>query len=294
VTELLRHLAPLSDRAWKELEDTAREVLSLHMAARRLMDVEGPHGFGHSALDLGRVEVLEGAPPGAVIRRRRVRPLIELRVPFDLSRAELEALERGAGDAEQGPLVDAARLFAAAEDAALFEGYAAGEVPGLVADSDHEPVALPEDAIHMPDAVALALERLRQAGVAGPYAMALGPDAWAALHMVAGEGGYPVVSHVRRLLDGPLVWAPSLRGGAVLSLRGGDFRLVLGRDASLGYLSHDDVRVRLFLEETFQAELLGPEAAVALLPRGAPRAGSRAARPRASHRRGRVGRRKKG
>jgi hypothetical protein len=69
----------------------------------------------------------------------------------------------------------------------------------------------------------------------------------------------------------------------VLSLRGGDFKLVLGRDASLGYLSHDDVRVRLFLEESFNAELLGPEAAVPLRAAGAARP---RARPRTASRGG--------
>ena len=267
---LHRHLSPLSELAWKEIEDEGREVLSLHMAARRIVDVSGPHGWGHAAVDLGRVEPLEGGPPGARVCRRRVRPLLELRVPFELERTEMEAIDRGAEDPDLDALRDAARLFAAAEDSALFEGYEAGGVPGILADADHDPVALPADPVHLPDAVSSALELLRQAGVAGPYAMALGPDAWGQLH-TAEEGGHPVLNHVKRLLDGPIVWAPSLRGGVLASLRGGDFRLVLGRDVSVGYLSHDERRVRLFLEESFTGELLGPEAAVPLIhPAGVP------------------------
>lgn len=69
-----------------------------------------------------------------------------------------------------------------------------------------------------------------------------------------------------RLIDGPVDWAPSLEGGVVVSLRGGDFKLVCGRDAAIGYLSHDDKKLRLYLEESFSAELNGPEAAVPLLP----------------------------
>jgi uncharacterized linocin/CFP29 family protein len=75
-----------------------------------------------------------------------------------------------------------------------------------------------------------------------------------------------VLRHVQRLIDGPVLWAPALRGGVVLSQRGGDFRLICGRDAALGYLSHDEKHVRLFLEESFSAELTAPEASVALLP----------------------------
>jgi uncharacterized linocin/CFP29 family protein len=48
-------------------------------------------------------------------------------------------------------------------------------------------------------------------------------------------------------------------------VRGGDFKLTCGRDASIGYLSHDEKTVCLYLEESFSAELIGPEAAVPLL-----------------------------
>lgn len=261
-----RELAPLSDEVWRRIEEEARDVLRLHLAARRIFDFEGPHGWGHSAIDLGRVEPLERVvPSGALVRRRVVRPLVELRVPFVLDRGELERVDRGARSVDLDPLRDAARLFAAAEDSALFEGYADADVPGLVTDAANEGVVLPEDPTRLPEAVSEALEQLRQAGVAGPYVAALGPDAYRSLDRSAGEGGYPVLRHVQRLVDEPVVWAPSLRGGLVASLRGGDFTLVCGRDASIGYLGHDDEQVRLYLEESFNAELSGPEAVVPLM-----------------------------
>jgi uncharacterized linocin/CFP29 family protein len=267
VIGLNRELAPLSERSWERVESEARDVLEVHLAARRLVEIEGPLGWEHSAADLGRVEPLEGlAPSGAQVRTRVVRPLIELRVPFELDRSELERIDRGASSVDLDPLRDAARLFAAAEDTALFEGYADADIPGLLSDSAAEGVALPKDGAHAPDVVSEALEQLREAGVAGPYGVALGPVPYAALHRTTGAGGYPVLSHVQRLIDRPVVWAPSLRGGAVVSLRGGDFRLVCGRDAAIGYLDHDGKSVRLYLEESFTAELNGPEAVVPLLP----------------------------
>jgi uncharacterized linocin/CFP29 family protein len=267
VIGLNRELAPISEKAWERLESEARDVLELHLAARRLVDFEGPLGWDHSAVDLGRAEPLEGAAgSGALIRRRVVRPLIELRVPFELEREELERVDRGASSIDLDPLRDAARVFAAAEDSAVFEGYADADIPGLLSDATNEGVAIPKKSVQLPDAISEALEQLRQAGVAGPYAVALGPDAHSALVRTSGEGGYPVLRHVQRLIDRPVVWAPSLRGGVVASLRGGDFKLICGRDAALGYLSHDDKKLRLYLEESFSAELNGPEAAVPLLP----------------------------
>ncbi len=263
---LNRELAPISERAWKGVEEEAQQVLKIHLAARRLFDFDGPHGWEHSAVDLGQVEPLEGvAPEGALVHRRRVRPLIELRVPFQLERKELERIDRGASNVDLDPLRDAARVFAAAEDTALLEGYADADIPGLLTDAANPGVALPDDAHQLPDAIAEALEQLRQAGVSGPYAVALGAEPYAALDRAVADGGYPVKKHVQRLLDGPLVWAPSLAGGVVVSLRGGDFVLVCGRDASIGYLSHDEKHVRLYLEESFTSELAGPEAAVPLL-----------------------------
>jgi uncharacterized linocin/CFP29 family protein len=272
---LNRDLAPISSQTWKHIEKEASDVLRVHLVARRLCDFVGPLGWDHSAIDLGRVRPLEGRlAGGATVRIRRVRPLIELRVPFALDRDELELLDRGARQVDLQPAREAARLFALAEDTALFEGYADADIPGIAGDSAHEGLPLPDDALEFPDVVAEALERLRTSAVTGPYALALGPEPHAALGREAGEGGYPVLRHVQRLIDGPVLWAPALRGGLLLSQRGGDFRLVCGRDAAIGYTSHDEKQLRLYLEESFSAELISPEAAVPLLP--AAEAGQRA------------------
>ena len=263
---LNRNLAPLSERAWKRVEQEACGVLRLHLSARRLVDFEGPLGWEHSAIDLGRLDTLDSGVPKLLLRRRVVRPLVELRLAFTLERQELERIDRGASTIDLGSLQDAARVFAAAEDQLLFEGNTEADIPGLLNCATQKPVPLPADPLRVPEAITQALEQLRLAGVAGPYTAALGPAAHAALNSGTGEGGYPVVRHVEGLLDRPVVFAPSLAGGLVLSLRGGDFKLVCGRDVAIGYESHDDRRVTLFLEESFSAELNGPEAIVPLLP----------------------------
>ena len=263
---LNRDLAPISDVAWARIEQEASDVLRLHLAARRLVDFEGPLGWEHSAVDLGRVDPLAGYKgTSASFRRRVVRPLIELRVPFELERQELERIDRGAASVDLDPLRDAARMFAAAEDSALFDGHEEAGIPGLITSAANPGVALPADPVELPGAVGEALEQLRQAGVGGPYGVALGPEAFASLSSTVGDGGYPMMKHLRQLIDRPVVWAPSLSGGIAVSLRGGDFKLICGRDASIGYLSHDEKQVRLYLEESFSAELTSPEAAVPLL-----------------------------
>ena len=78
------------------------------------------------------------------------------------------------------------------------------------------------------------------------------------------DHGYPVLRHIKSLVDGEIIWAPAINGAFVLTTRGGDFGLYLGEDVSIGYSSHDDKKVRLYLQETFTFLLLTTEASVAL------------------------------
>ena len=116
-----------------------------------------------------------------------------------------------------------------------------------------------------PDAIAHALSELRLVGVNGPYSVVLGADAYTAV-AEARDHGYPVLEHIRRLVDSEIIWAPAITGAFVLTTRGGDFDLHIGQDISIGYLSHTDTAVRLYLQETFTFLLLTTEAAVALAP----------------------------
>jgi uncharacterized linocin/CFP29 family protein len=75
-----------------------------------------------------------------------------------------------------------------------------------------------------------------------------------------------VLQHLHRLVETEIIWAPAITGGFVLTTRGGDFDLHIGQDFSIGYLSHSDSAVRLYLQETFTFLLLTTEAAVALTP----------------------------
>ena len=116
-----------------------------------------------------------------------------------------------------------------------------------------------------PDAVARALSQLRLVGVNGPYSVLLGANEYTALAETR-DHGYPVLEHVKRIVDGNLIWAPAIEGAFVLTTRGGDFELNIGQDVSIGYLSHTDSVVRLYLQETFAFRVLTSEASVALSP----------------------------
>jgi uncharacterized linocin/CFP29 family protein len=109
------------------------------------------------------------------------------------------------------------------------------------------------------------LSALRLAGVDGPYSVLLSADAYTKVSETT-EHGYPIREHIRRLIDGDIIWAPAIDGAFVLTTRGGDFDLQLGTDVSIGYLSHDADTVQLYLQETLTFLCYTAEASVALSP----------------------------
>jgi uncharacterized linocin/CFP29 family protein len=261
---LLRSHAPISDAGWTLLDEEARERLVPALATRKLVDFSGPHGWEHSATNLGRTSALEAAPSeGVTGRRRRVLPLVELRADFELSREQLRDADRGADDADLAPLDRAAHQIALAENVAVFHGWA-DAVTGIAEATPHERLPLGDDTADYPRSVAGAVEQLLCSGVTGPYGLALGREQYRRVVETAEHGGYPLFDHLRKILDGPIVWAPGVRGAVVVSLRGGDFPFESGQDLSVGYDSHERDVVRLYLEESFSFHPATPEAGVAL------------------------------
>jgi uncharacterized linocin/CFP29 family protein len=265
MNHLLRSLAPISDSNWDLLDTEARERLVPALAARRLADFAGPHGWSYSATNLGRIRPIAAAPcEGVSAVGRSVLPLVELRASFEISLSELRDADRGASDADLEPLDKAAHQIAVAENRAVFHGWEEASIGGIAEVSPHELIQLGDAPDRYPRPVAGAVERLLHNGISGPYALALGGEQYQRVVETAEHGGYPLLEHLRKILEGPVVWAPGVKGAVVLSLRGGDFLFESGQDFSIGYESHDREVVRLYLEESFSFHVATPEAAVAL------------------------------
>jgi uncharacterized linocin/CFP29 family protein len=260
---LRRDLAPVSDEAWAQIDEEAARALRHFLAARSLVDFNGPHGWELSSQSRGRVENAETPVSGVLARTRLVSPVVEMRTPFNLARAEVDAFDRGSTNPDLDAVTAAAKLAAEAEDRTVFSGGPAGLV-GIADSSPHEPVALTEDYGQYPMHVAQAVARLRRAGVEGPYGIALGDRCYTGVIETTEHGGYPVLEHVRLILGGPVVWAPAVDGALVVSVRGGDYELFCGADFAVGYANHTDSTVELFIEESFTFQVHESKAAVAL------------------------------
>ncbi len=266
MNHLLRQLAPVTEGGWAQLDEEATQRLGVTLAARKLVDFAGPYGWEHSASNLGRVKNLAAELPEVVSRQRVVLPLVELRSPFRLSRAELADRDRGAPDVNLRSLDEAARRIGVAENRAVFHGLEEAGITGIADGSPHTRIPLGEECEDYPRLVATAVEALRTVGIGGPYGLALSPENYTGVIETAEHGGYPLLEHLHRILEGPVVWAPGVGGAVVVSQRGGDFLFESGQDVSIGYDHHDAEAVHLYLQESFTLRIATAEAAVWLTP----------------------------
>ena len=156
------------------------------------------------------------------------------------------------------------KKIAFAEDGAIFEGYAAAGIDGIREGTSNPVVTLPADVRQLSRGDRACAERVAPRRRQWPL---FGGAGRRRLHRASprpATTAIPVSQHIHRLVETEIIWAPAIAGGFVLTTRGGDFDLHIGQDFSIGYLSHTDTAVRLYLQETFTFLLLTSEAAVAL------------------------------
>lgn len=263
---LKKSLAPISSKAWEEIEEEARDTFKAVLTGRRFVDIEGPKGWDFSAVTLGTLDIPAKQGKGAQYGIRNVRPLVELRVPFTLQAWELDNLSRGAEDVDLDPVVEAAREFAQFEEDAIYKGLKKANIKGLENDTEHPTVAYPNKTAELPLALSKALTLFAAEGVEGPYALVLPPVQWQEL--TGHVSGYPLIKEIERQLEGSVCFGPYVRDAFLISKRGGDFRLTLGQDVSIGYHSHTEKEVTLYFTESFTFQVIDPAAVIVMKTNG--------------------------
>ena len=266
MNNLYRELAPVTDAAWASIEDEARRTFERHVAGRRVVDVQGPDGPTAASANTGHLAEIESPGEdgaGILAWLRGAQQLVMLRVPFTVSRLDVDSVERGAQDPDWQPVKVAARQIAFAEDRAIFDGYPAAGISGIRRSTSNPVLTLPAEVREYPTVVSQAVSALRLAGVNGPYSLLLSAPAYTLVSETS-DHGYPLSEHLARLIDGDMIWAPAIDGALLVSGRGGDFELRLGQDLSIGYLSHDADSVQLYFTESFTFAVYTTEASVSL------------------------------
>lgn len=259
---LRKSMAPISDAAWEEINETAIEVLTSVLSGRKFLDIEGPKGWDYAALSTGRIDVPANQKGTVKYGIHQVLPLVEARVPFELNIWELDNVARGAEDIDLDAMEDAAREIAKFEENAIYEGFKAGNIAGLKNCSDYEAMTFPAAGEEIASVIATAVSKLKAASIEGPYSLILNTEKWQKVHSYV--KGYPLTKQLENLLGGSIIMAPYVKESYLVSERGGDFRLALGQDISIGYESHNNKTVQLYFTESFTFQVIDPAAVIVI------------------------------
>jgi uncharacterized linocin/CFP29 family protein len=258
---LKKELAPLTDAAWKEITECVKSVKKNYLTARKVVDIDGPHGMDHAAASTGRLALPRTTKKDGInYGIREVLPLIEVRKPFELDIWELDNIERGAMDIDLDTLEEATKQITRFEENVVYKGLKTVGIKGLE-NSTFYPMTLMGDKVeNLLKLIGEQLNKLRANNVEGPYSMILTEKLW--LEIINISHGYPVISRLKDILGGQVFVNDHTDKSYLLSERGGDYELTLGQDLSVGYDSHTSRKVKLFLTESFTFRVLSPEAVI--------------------------------
>lgn len=255
---LKKPLAPLTDAAWDEINEQATEILNSVLSARKFVDVSGPHGLDYGAVHTGRIEIGSNDNDTVQYGINQVLPLVESRAGFTLDIWELDNAARGAEDIDLEPMEEAARKMAAFEEKAIYYGLENAGIKGIKNQSEHEPVEFPEGTDELLNTLSTQLAIFKRHGIEGPYSLVVSESDWERL---SGQvDGYPLHKQLKHLLKGSIILSPFIDEAFLVSERGGDFRLTLGQDLSIGYHFHDKDTVELYFTESFTFQCFEPPA----------------------------------
>lgn len=258
---LRRDLAPISPLAWEEIDEMAKETLVANLSARKFVDVDGPHGIGHSCVTLGRLSMPKSQKSGKVgYGVHQVQPLVEARVNFSLETWELDNLQRGAKDIELDPLVEACREIARFEEKAIYDGFKDAAIAGLHETVKGGQIAMKLDMDAIVDAVSEGQARMLKEGVEGPASLVVADKLWKFL--AHSTPGGTLRSIIENQIEGPVIYSEFVKDALLVANRGDDLELTVGQDLAVGYHSHTSTEVNLFITESFTFRVVAPEALV--------------------------------
>lgn len=252
---LYRELAPISNAAWKEIDEKATEVLKTYLSARKVMRVEGPKGLDFNVITEGRLTNISD-DNGVCYGNYKVLPLTETRIEFDMNRWELDNVERGAEDVDYEPLEEAMKKLALFEENAVYNGIENAIIKGLSNAAEHPEIPFGKEPSEIMEAISKGLVELNKAYVEGPFNLVVNEEAYK--RILSKETAYPLDERIEKLIGGKIIFNHVIDGAYLLPHDHEDLELTIGRDFSVGYQSHDAETVKLFATESFTFRVLDP------------------------------------
>lgn len=255
---LYRDLAPISEAAWNEIDERAKEVLRSYLSARKVVRVNGPKGLDFNGISEGRLgEVVKDG--NTCHANYKLIPLTETRIEFELSRWELDNVLRGAKDIRLDPMEEALQELALLEDKAVFNGLESAGIKGLAAFGEAS-IPFGNTAEEIMDSVLTGVLKLRENYAGGSYTLVVGKETYRKILSLV--TGYPLSNKIETLIEGKILLSQAIEGAYLLPYDHEDLELTLGRDFTIGYQNHTIDKVRFFASESFTFRVLDPDLVV--------------------------------
>nr|WP_319376239.1 family 1 encapsulin nanocompartment shell protein [uncultured Methanoregula sp.] len=254
-TYLGREDAPISDETWKLLDTAMIGAARSQLSGRRLVEIEGPFGFGLKVIPLSDCEIADGIASSPFI------PVNLVTSSFFLSKRDLAASGKDGMLLDLDPVASAAMACAAKEDGIIFSGIQ--DTPGLLGAEGSGSLALSKwDKVGAAaDQIISAVTILDDAGFHGPYCMGLAPAQYNLLLRRYPQGDGTELDHIRTILGGEVVKAPVLKKGGVLLASGRQYcSIVIGQDMSIGFNGPAGDAFEFSISESLALLIRAPEA----------------------------------
>lgn len=254
---LKRNQAPISDAAWEEIDESAKDVFKNVLKARKALTVNGPKGWDYAGVNEGRLDIIEDNSGKEDVSnictgKYKIKSLVEARVSFNLDRWELDNIDRGAKDAELDNLEEACEKLALFEDDVIFNGYK-DEITGLSEAAGHKH-NFGKDYNEIVKSIGEGVTDLKYSYVEGPYDLIVSEKAYDLINVI--ENGVYLLNVVKKIIGGEVIKSKACNGAILIPHKDEDFEFTLGHDFSIGYEKEDPQNVGLFVSESFTLRIL--------------------------------------
>lgn len=250
---LYRELAPISNEAWNEIDERAKEVLKSYLSARKVVKVNGPKGLDYNVIAEGRLTDIKETDK-VYYGKYKVLPLTEARIEFEMDRWELDNIQRGAKDIDYEPLENAMKSIALFEENAIYNGLESANIKGINNSVKLEKIQFGKDPTAIMEAITKGLVELRKSYLEGPFTLVVNEEAYK--RILSKETAYPLDERIEKLIHGKIVFSHVIDGAYLLPYNHDDLELTIGRDFAIGYQAHTNETVRLFATESFTFRVL--------------------------------------
>lgn len=243
---LKKELAPITAKAWEEIECRARCLLMNTLVGRKVVKVTQSKDKGCQGIFTGRMGLKQ--KDDLYYGIYRIQPLVETRISFVLNRWELDNIERGAKDINFDSLDQAVNKVVDFENSAIFNGLEEGCIEGLNS-STHTHLNFGNKADEIITNLMIGIGLLEKSLGKKPYVLVVSQDKWVQLNTLSEDALF--IKKIEKLVGKEIVVLPNAVGAYLLPFDDDNFELITGMDYSIGYQDSDDVNVKLFITASF-------------------------------------------